>query len=140
MQRRKFIQQGCFACMGLMAAGALMESCGTSAPLIVKPEVAENRIAVPLSSFSQNNNFVLVRNKALESDILLVKKEEGYKAIYMLCTHEGIELSVAGKKLVCPAHGSMFDFDGNVLREPALRPLKQFKTFVDKENIIIQLT
>ena len=82
---------------------------------------------------------IVVRSNSLENDILLVKNENVYKALYLKCTHEGIGLATTNKNIVCPAHGSMFDFNGNVLKEPALRPLQEFKTETVNDNIIIHL-
>lgn len=83
---------------------------------------------------------VIVRGNGMENDILLIKKENAYKALYMKCTHEGIGLTATATKLVCPAHGSFFDLEGNALKEPAHIPLKQFPTEVENGNIFIHLS
>lgn len=125
--------------MGLAGAGVLLESCGTALPML-KTTAKENLLLVPIEKFTPQNNLLLVRSTALENDILLVKKQDTYKALYMKCTHEGIGLSATKNKIICAAHGSIFDFDGNVLKEPALRPLKEFATETNNHNIIIHLT
>jgi len=139
MQRRSFIRQTCGACIGAVAMGLMLESCSTSLP-VLKVSPADKRIVVGLDKFAPQSNLLLVRSSSLENDILLVKKEDSYKAINMRCTHEGVGLTATDKRIVCSAHGSLFDFDGNVLKEPALRPLTQFKTETRDGNIIIHLT
>ena len=125
--------------MGLVGAGMLLESCAASLPLI-KTSPKEQSLFIPLNKFSEKDKMVVVRSSSLENDILLVKNENEYQALYLKCTHEGIGLTATGKNIVCPAHGSTFDFKGNVLKEPALRPLRQFHTEITNENIIIHLT
>jgi cytochrome b6-f complex iron-sulfur subunit len=115
----------------------LLEGCGTSMPLY-KTTAQANLLSIPLEKFT--GPLLTVRSAALENDILLVKKQDAYKALYLKCTHEGVGLTPTSKKIVCTAHGSLFDFDGNVLKEPALRPLKEFKTEINNNNIIIHLT
>lgn len=45
------------------------------------------------------------------------------------CTHLGCELewNSAEKSWDCPCHGSRFDFDGNILDSPAIKPLKNIE-------------
>ena len=140
MDRRKFIQRGCSTCVGLTGLGFLLQSCGTALPVL--KSVAENKtFVVPVSKFEElKTSLLLIRNSQLENDILLVKKDNAYKALFMKCTHEGVGLTATASKIVCSAHGSVFDFDGQVVKEPALRPLREFKTDITDNNIIIHLT
>jgi cytochrome b6-f complex iron-sulfur subunit len=138
MERRVFIKQGCAACMGLIGTAVLLESCGSSLPLV--KTIPENKtLSIPESKFSNNNNLVVVRSSSFENDILLIKDHTGYRALNLRCTHEGVGLTATDKKIFCTAHGSIFDFQGNVVKEPALRPLTQFRTEILNENIVIHL-
>lgn len=123
--------------MGLTGVGLLLEGC-SSLPLL-KVSSSSQELIVPTEKFTGQNRLLLVRSAGLENDILLVKKDNSYKALYMKCTHEGVALTVTDKRIVCAAHGSMFDFDGNVVKEPALSPLKEFATRTQNGNVIIQL-
>jgi len=138
MERRKFIKKSCVACMGLIGAGLLLEGCATSLPL-VKTTPKDRSLFIPISKFSGNSKMLIVRSSSLENDILLIKNENEFKALYLKCTHEGVGLTATDKNIVCPSHGSTFDFMGNVLKEPALRPLQQFQTEISNENILIHL-
>jgi Rieske Fe-S protein len=45
------------------------------------------------------------------------------------CTHAGVPTSVSGSQLKCPAHGSVFNPEnGEVIRGPALEPLRSYRT------------
>ena len=67
-------------------------------------------------------------------------QSDTYKALYLKCTHEGVGLTPTTSKIFCSAHGSTFDLNGNVIKEPALRPLKSFPTEIVNNQIIIHLT
>lgn len=136
--RRDFIRTGCLHCAGLMGAGMLLQGCGSSVHLF-KTTVQNNKVEVPVSEFADGKSMVVVRNSSLENDILLVKKNDQYSALNLRCTHEGFGLTTTSNKIVCSAHGSTFDFEGNVLKEPALKPLKKFNTRVTNDKIIIDL-
>lgn len=138
MERRVFLKQGCAACMGLIGAAILLESCGSSLPL-VKTAPGNKSLSIPVNKFLGNNNLVIIRSSSLENDILLVKDKNEYRALNLRCTHEGVGLTATDKKIFCTAHGSVFDFRGNVVKEPALKPLQQFRTEISNENIIIHL-
>ena len=45
------------------------------------------------------------------------------------CTHAGVPTSISGSQLKCPAHGSIFNREnGEVVRGPALEPLRSYRT------------
>lgn len=135
--RRTFIKNSCAACIGMSAFGILLESCVTSQN-VTKSTLKNNQIEVPISNF-QTNNYTIIRNKNLPYDILLVKQNEEYKALQMRCTHNEVALSFTGKKLICSAHGSEFDTNGNVTKEPAQKSLSTYQTSLENQNIIIHL-
>ena len=124
--------------MGIIGAGILLEGCATSLPL-VKATPRDRSLFIPLNKFSGNSKMLIVRSNSLENDILLIKNDNDFKALYLKCTHEGVGLTATDKNIVCPAHGSTFDFKGNVLKEPALRPLQQFHTEISNDNVLIHL-
>lgn len=139
MKRRLFIKKSCTTCIALIGAGWGLEGCGSSLPML-KTTVVHETLSVPISKFTPQNNMVIVRGSGMESDILVIKEGNTYKALYMKCTHGSIGLTATATKLVCPAHGSQFDLDGNVLKEPAQRPLQQFKTEINNDIILIHLS
>lgn len=94
--------------------------------------------------------------------VIIVKIAEGlYKCYSSMCTHNNCFGKQAltffeipdsnirppmgstgdNRHIVCTCHGSRFDAfnDGKVVKGPAERPLKQFRTEFDSENKILKL-
>lgn len=136
--RRDFIKQSCTICMSGLALGWLTTQLSSCAVLpVIQAESTQGLITVLLSSFTEKNNSVIVRNSQLEFDILVMKSENNYNALQMKCTHQDNPLTVNSTGLFCSAHGSTFDLQGNVTKEPALRPLKKYKTELNGLSLII---
>ncbi|SEM29939.1 Ferredoxin subunit of nitrite reductase or a ring-hydroxylating dioxygenase [bacterium A37T11] len=138
--RRKFIKSSCAACIGMMGSGLLLEACASRFPLVKLTPSADQMIHVPLTSFLPESNMIIVRSKTLENDILLRKTADGYKALYLHCTHEGVALTPTPEKIFCHAHGSVFNLDGQVVQDPATDPLKQFKAELSNNEILIHIS
>ena len=134
--RRHFIGQCALVALAATVPGILLNSC--AAIPVYKTETSTSEIEVPISVFSQSK-MVKVRPADSEFDILLIKESNSYKAILLECTHQGYSLNVSSSQLSCPAHGSEFDLNGNVLQGPATRPLKTYSTVINNQQIIINL-
>ena len=94
----------------------------------------DNYITVPLSSLPYKGAY-LIKDKHTG----IIKDDNGIKVFSISCTHLGCVLNVENDKFICPCHGSMFDLSGNVLKGPALKPLKQLEYKIEKENIIVYI-
>lgn len=125
------------ACLGLSTLGLVGASCGTTKQ-VLKATVDKETIKVPLDNFLTANTLI-IKNKSLAYDILLVKKDASYTALQMRCSHNDYPLTFSRKKLTCNSHGSEFDLNGKVLKEPAARSLSQYKTTIDEQHITIHL-
>lgn len=136
MDRKKFIQSSCSVCAMVMVGtgvSSLLTSCA-SLP-IYKGVPQLDIIHVPMSSFVEGN-LVIVRNNRLPADILLVKNTANQiHALEMKCTHHDFALNATTSGLYCTLHGSTFDLQGNVTKEPALESLKRFKVEVEEQEI-----
>ena len=140
MDRRNFIKSGCTVCSTLIGAGFIAGALNSCAPVPVYKGVTEqNKINVPLSEFGESN-LLVVRNNKLEYDILLIKKSAGaIIALLMMCSHQNNVLTLSKSGLLCPMHGSTFDLEGNATKEPAVKPLRKFKTEIINQGITIDL-
>lgn len=64
--------------------------------------------------------------------IILVKNNKGLRAFEAKCTHLGCIIKRSeGNELLCPCHGSRFDLNGNPVKGPAARLLKELEVSVD---------
>lgn len=136
VNRRTFIKTSCVVC----ATGLLSQltACAPALPTF-KTKIAGSSINVPLTFF-ETSNLAIVRDNQAEFDILLVKKsEELFEAIYMKCSHRENPLTATETGLYCSAHGSIFDLDGNVKKEPATAPLQKFPVDFDRTQGLISI-
>lgn len=136
--RRDFIKQSCTVCLSGLTLGWLTTQLSACAPIpVIKADQTKGAISIALTSFTEKNNMVIVRNGQLEFDILVVKSANSFQAVEMKCTHQDNPLTVNSSGLFCSAHGSTFDLNGNVTKEPALKPLKKYKTELQESSIRI---
>lgn len=59
--------------------------------------------------------------------LALMRDENGFYALSLVCTHLGCTVVVTEDTLSCPCHGSRFDRRGMVVKGPADRPLKRLQ-------------
>jgi Rieske Fe-S protein len=141
MERREFIRSSCNACL-LMAAGYLLPELTGCSPKysVFKTDIVDKKIALPLTAF-QKSSLQLVRPNGWFFDIAVEKKEENdYLALLLQCTHQENQLTAMGTNgFYCSLHGSRFDSNGNVLKGPAEQPLERYKTYVENNNLIIEV-
>ena len=146
MDRKKFIKTCGIVLVGLPFASALLTSCESI--YYATSSTKNNTIMVSLSEFEilkkkeiAYRSFVLVKAPNQDFPICLYKTSKTqYTASLMKCTHRGCELNVGGGIYSCPCHGSEFDTKGGVLQGPADQNLKTFKTFIENEQIHIQIS
>jgi nitrite reductase/ring-hydroxylating ferredoxin subunit len=118
MDRRKFIEQSCFACgAALLGVSALsLESCATTKNVF--PVNYENGyLTVSETVFNEVNTQVLKASN-FSDNVFVIKENGSYKAF---------RLKVEGNELKCPLHGSKFTTtEGKVLNGPAKTNLQSF--------------
>mgnify|MGYP003329037427 CR=1 FL=1 len=77
----------------------------------------------------QSKIFFLKDSFGISSGYALTRTSRGVVAFDIRCTHAGAPTFLSGGKLQCPAHGSIFDPEtGQVVRMPAVEPLKSYRT------------
>lgn len=141
MDRRDFLKKGCFTCLAI-GAGATMSSLQSCTTLsVIKAYELDGKIEIDLAKFPADKNTLLLRTNKLEYDVLLIRCEkQGYRALYMQCTHNSNPLSPTATRIFCSSHGAEFDMEGNVKTGPAKEKLKSFPVQVNSGKIIIHLT
>ncbi|PWT78328.1 MAG: hypothetical protein C5B59_02005 [Bacteroidetes bacterium] len=140
MERRQFIKSSCQACL-LGASGVLLAELVACSPgyQIIKTEVVDNSLDVPLSAFAQSN-IQFVRPRGWSYDLVVQKKaDDHFESMLLQCTHQQNQVVPTGNGFLCHLHGSQYDKDGNVTKGPAELPLRKFKTEIQKDKLIIHL-
>jgi Rieske Fe-S protein len=73
--------------------------------------------------------FVLKDSFGISTSYSLTRTSRGVVAFDTRCTHAGAPCALSDSLLQCPAHGSVFDPEnGQVVRGPAVEPLKSYRT------------
>ena len=73
--------------------------------------------------------FYLKDSFGISTGYSLTRTSKGVVAFNTRCTHAGAPTNVSGTQLLCQAHGSIFNPEnGEVIRGPALDPLKSYQT------------
>jgi nitrite reductase/ring-hydroxylating ferredoxin subunit len=143
MDRKVFLKQCGWACIGITLGGGLLASCTNHQAIVAVRE--GDFFTIPKSSFWSEENqkfkrYVIISNDELVFPICVFRKSETeYSALLMECSHQGAELQVYGDRLQCPAHGSEFDREGNPLNAPADKVLRKFQCLVSDHSIKISL-
>ncbi len=137
--RREFIKNSCTLCAGVLGLSALLpalQSCVAINTLQLEP--INNTFKVPISSFIETSRVVVIKHNTLSFPIALVKSDiTNYRAFELKCTHQDNGLGVSNSGFFCSMHGSNFDLNGRVQTPPASRNLKEFKTILQTESILV---
>lgn len=133
--RREFLKL-----CGCAAAAFAVTGC---ASVIAKPVTAiDGRIALRLADhpeLAQPNGSVAIQPAGMTDPLFVLRSGEGYSVLSPICTHRGCTVEVAGDRLECPCHGSMYDRQGKVLQGPAERALTKFAATVRGDRLVIEL-
>lgn len=86
----------------------------------------------------QSKVFFLKDSFGISTGYSLTRTSRGVVAFDVRCTHAGAPCGLSNGQLKCPAHGSIFDPEsGQVVRGPAVEPLKSYKTIESDGEIRI---
>jgi Rieske Fe-S protein len=145
MNRRKFLQNSCAACLSATALSGILSSC--QATRYVAGSLGKDGLTIDINEFILKGNkkeahrsFLIVRNDALQYPICIYRfNENEYTALWMSCTHQGAELQASGDRLQCTAHGSEFTNQGKVTNGPADKDLRSFPVTINNDQLFIDL-
>ena len=140
MERRKFIQDSCRACL-LLGSGFMISefaACGPTTQIIRLP-ISDDTIHVPMSELS-GQSLQIIRPEGWVYDIALRKTENGqFEALLLQCTHQKNQVIPEGNGFICPLHGSRYTLDGQVKKGPAELSLRKFPVRKEAGDLIIEL-
>ena len=135
MKRRDFIRTTCFASLAITGSCFLLTDCKTASITESNGEAI-----IPLSEFKKTKTVIFSSKSFMQKIIVVQEADKTYKSFLLKCTHKGADLELKDEMLICPAHGSRFDLEGNVTNIPANKPLKSFPVTVRGKNVVVQLT
>ena len=79
---------------------------------------------------------------SFQDDFVIINSSNGETNVFFFFfTHLGCKINEhTNSQLLCPCHGSSFDFNGNVIKGPAVKPLKKVNFEIDiiSNQIIIK--
>jgi cytochrome b6-f complex iron-sulfur subunit len=128
INRRDFLKlstTGLLTASGLIGLGALLRFMGYESQPATKTEfdVGEE------STYPVGSRTVLPDIPAL-----LIRTENGFAAMSLVCTHLGCTVDQEADGFSCPCHGSKYSIDGSVLRGPAQKPLPTLRVEQNAEG------
>jgi cytochrome b6-f complex iron-sulfur subunit len=128
--RRAFFTKIGLGSLGIATAGTIVFSFDYLSPnVLYEPSTIVN--VGKVESFAVNSVTMDVN-----SGIYLVRADEGYFALSMVCTHLGC-LTAWNQDLgiiACPCHGSKFKRTGEKIEGPAPKPLPWLRIWVSDEG------
>jgi cytochrome b6-f complex iron-sulfur subunit len=128
--RRAFFTKIGLGSLGIAAAGTAVFSYEFLSPnVLYEPSAIVN--VGKIESFALNSVTMDVN-----SGIYLIRADEGYFALSMVCTHLGC-LTAWNQDLgiiACPCHGSKFKRTGEKIEGPAPKPLPWLKVWVSDDG------
>lgn len=131
--RRAFVERAAGAVAAIVVGG-----CASVAVTPVTPE--GGRVRLRLSDYPglhRPGGWLKIRpaGQAVPLYVLALGGGE-YAVLSPVCTHLGCSVNIEGGRLVCPCHGSTYDWAGQVLRGPAERPLVRYPAGVSADGTL----
>jgi cytochrome b6-f complex iron-sulfur subunit len=128
--RRAFFTKIGLGSLGIAAVGTMVFSYEYLSPnVLYEPS--------PIVNIGKPQDFALNSvTMDVNSGIYLVRADEGYFSLSMICTHLGC-LTAWNQELgmiKCPCHGSEFTRTGEKIEGPAPKPLPWLKTWVSDDG------
>ena len=145
MERRQFLKNSCWTCIGAGLSSGLLHSC--SSVHLVMSGIENDRLTLKKADFiflkkekQMIRQWVLVKAEKLPFPIGVYRFDDNkYAASYLECRHQQCEVEPEGDHLQCPCHGSEYSNTGKLQKGPAEADLKQFEVLTDQNNIYILL-
>lgn len=90
----------------------------------------------------ESNNGQILDQDFTAGPLLVVRNpaESKISAVNPTCTHRGciVEWQVKEKAFVCPCHGSKFDINGEVVEDPATKPLATYEVKTEGDSVLVK--
>ncbi|GBD91690.1 cytochrome b6-f complex iron-sulfur subunit [bacterium BMS3Abin04] len=121
ISRRKFLKM-ISALLAIPSFAVWFETVKTNLKIISKTK----KVILPAN---MNDGISFIENLIVE------KSGKGINIFSSTCTHLGCKINQEkNNKFICPCHGSQFALNGEVIKGPATKNLKQFNYSQDKKT------
>ena len=135
ISRRRFL--GGVACT-LAVAGLP----GCAAAPVQRGLLRDDRLVLDLAetrALMGDRPAILVEAADSPLQFILLRRGDAWRALSAMCTHQNCQVRPQRHVLVCPCHGSTFDFDGQVTRGPAPKALPAHRVELGPDTLEILL-
>lgn len=132
--RRQFLAKGLMG-TGLFASAALLIMHGFA---FIFPGEAESKMRKLLVGKIDELKIGEAKEVSYgESDLFLVRTDDGFKVFSAICTHLGCKIRWEGyrNRFYCACHKGIFSASGEVISGPPPRPLDEYKVDVE-DNLV----
>jgi cytochrome b6-f complex iron-sulfur subunit len=127
--RRRFLE---------IAAAAALTGCASMIVTPVTPEAGRVRLMLRNHPrLTEPRGALMIRPVGSDNTIYVLTLDDGgFAAVSPICKHQGCIVDIAGPRLECPCHGSMYGRDGRVLRGPTELPLDLYPVDVSTDGVL----
>ncbi len=156
LTRREFFAKTCQGAAIIAVPtllSSILESCGNNSNPVsasssglqtIQASPKNNVITLTIDSSSPLSAVGSAALIQFSSGNLLIDRsnQNTFNALSAICTHQGCLINYydsGNKQFVCPCHGSKFSLNGQVVQGPASRPLSQYKTQFNGNQLNISI-
>ncbi len=141
--RREFLKKTTAILGATLAGSAAMDlGCAISTAPLLKADVTGDylRFNTEIPELSKHGDGVALTSDQLDYPILLIRRKNGtISALSSECMHLGCTIKKQKTVLRCPCHGSVYDFEGNVMNGPTEKPLRTYEVTMSGSIVEIKL-
>ena len=132
ISRRDFVKMSARALLGL---SAILGLAGLMRYLSYEPDPP------PPQRFDlgpTTNYLINTRTVIKDIPVIIIRNQVGeFSALSLICQHLGCTVNSTADGFLCPCHGSRYSTDGQLLRGPAEKGLKNMKIEIGTDNHVI---
>ncbi len=136
LTRREALGSAAALCGLAVLASGLTQGQAQARTLPSAETLPDGRVKVPLSDLSQVGDVVVIDVRGERTAVVRVSRST-FRALILVCTHQGAAVNPSGKGFACPGHGSRFRRNGSVERGPAQEPLERLPLRKDGRFVIV---
>lgn len=137
LTRRTFLGVG----GGTLAAALMVSLTDCSSVVVRQLTPLGNKLELPLARYPEldaRDGSMRVQLPGSDTPIyILATGDRQFTALSPICTHLGCTVDISGTYLVCPCHGSTYDRSGQVVRGPARRALRSYRTELMAGGVLV---